>query len=562
MKTQILNILSSKHFFISIVILYPIVFIFQCGDLTDTGFFANEFYFLQENFATQHVRSTILLTLILGHKWMLFFGPLGLMALKILHLLFLYTLVYFSYLSSQYFLKTNWLRHLSILCGLIFASRITNFIFDYDIASYTMLAASFYFLTKGMNKKIPTYFIISGLLLGIATLFRFPSLLAIFPFIIIVLFEQDNHINFRHPRFLNWTNTIFLLLSFCMIISLSFVITLYLNLDETIIKGYSSINNSVSGSDESSHGVYKLLYKYLSDCVKFTPHFISGIVILFLSRWSLQNKITSVLFFVSLGLFIFIQYGMLNKHDYDSNLKFLPLIMLGFIFVSTKNMFKNASILLVIAILLTQVAGSNTGLFLKLSYGMILSLPVFIGLFISSENKWILPIHRIKFSLLNLSLILVLSLISRWCWVYHVDDSLRARMEMNHTIQNPKLFGIVTSEKRANYIDDVMDILNDKFLADKDLLIANNEVLFYYLTNKAPLTVDFWLSNYTNDKIILEEILRNHKNETIIVLEEENGALQNISTKLMQTIKSKFAYKIIKQIQNNQIIEINLLDPK
>ena len=120
----------------------------------------------------------------------------------------------------------------------------------------------------------------------------------------------------------------------------------------------------------------------------------------------------------------------------------------------------------------------------------------------------------------------------------------------------------MTNEKRAHYIDDVMGILNDKYLADKDLLITNNEVLFYYLTNKAPLTVDFWLSNYTNDKIILEEISKNHKNQTLIVLEEESGSMENISTKLMQTIKSKFEYKIIKQIQNNQIIEINLHDPK
>jgi hypothetical protein len=425
-----------------------------------------------------------------------------------------------------------------------------------------MLAASFYFLISGINKKISKYFVLSGILVGLATLFRFPSFLAIFPFLVIVLFEHDNYIKFRHPRLLNWTNTIFFSMGFCVIISLSFFIALYLDVDETILKGFSSINNSVSGADESSHGVYKLLYKYLSDCVKFTPHFILGIVILYLSRWTFKSKITAALFYVSLGLFVFMQYRLLSKHDYDSNLKFLPIIMLGFIFVSTKYLFKNASILLILAILFTQVAGSNTGLFLKLSYGMILSLPVFIGLFISSENKCILPVHRFKFSSLNLMLILVLSLISRWCWVYHVEDSLLARISMNHTIQNPKLFGIMTNEKRAHYINDVMGILNDKYLADKSLLIANNEVLFYYLTNKAPLTVDFWLSNYTNDNIILEEIERNHKSQTLIVVSEKSGSLENISTKLMLTLKAKFNYKIIKQIQNNQIIEINLHDPK
>ena len=562
MKDRIIQTLSNKYFFISIAILYPIAFIFQCGDLTDTGFFANEFFFLEENLASQHVRSTILLTVLLGHKWMLWFGPLGLIALKILHLIFLYVIIYFSYLSSQYFLQSNWLRHLSILCGLIFATRITNFIFDYDIASYAMLSAGFYFLVSGLHKKNLYFLMYSGIFVGLATLFRFPSLLSIFPFLAIVLFEQNNVLQFRLPKSLHWKNSIYFSLGLILILSLSFFVTLYLNLDQTILKGFSSINKSVSGQDESSHGLYKLLYKYLSDCVKFTPHFILGMLILFLSRWSFKNKITPLLFFFSLGVFIFFKYGLFSRHDYESNLKFLPIIVMGFIFITTKNLFKNASILLLFGILLTQVAGSNTGLFLKLSYGMILSLPVFIGQFVSGENKWILPMHRNKFSMYNLLLILALSFISRWCWIYHVDDSYNARIGMHHSMQSPKLKGIFTNDNRSRYIDDMMGILNTEYLADKDLLVTNNEVLFYYLTNKPPLTVDFWLSNYTTDKIILDEITENHQKQTLVVVEEIAGSMENVSNQLMQSLKAKFKYRVIRRFDTNQIIELYLHDSK
>jgi hypothetical protein len=133
---------------------------------------------------------------------------------------------------------------------------------------------------------------------------------------------------------------------------------------------------------------------------------------------------------------------------------------------------------------------------------------------------------------------------------------------MHHSMQSPKLKGIFTNDNRSRYIDDMMGILNTDYLADKDLLVTNNEVLFYYLTNKPPLTVDFWLSNYTTDKIILDEITENHQKQTLVVVEEIAGSMENVSNQLMQSLKAKFKYRVIRRFDTNQIIELYLHDSK
>jgi hypothetical protein len=557
MKQTIKQILGNNYFLIFVVVSFPALFIFQCGDLTDTGFFANEYFFFHDNIASNSIRSTIFLTSLLGNICFDLTPFQELISLKFLFLIFTYILVFISYLLVKPFQLPKWLMHLSILCGLFFATRVTNFIFEYDIASYTMLIAAVYFTATGFKENKQIHFFVAGIFIGLATLFRFPSVAALFPFSIIILFNNFQLSNsLKNLKLLNWRITSFLLFGFITLLGISLLVLMSLHLDEAFLNGFSAVSKSIGGQDSTSHGLYKLLYKYLSDVIKFLPHLTVGLILLFITRSVLKNIYSTVTFTFLLAVFIFFTYDLDTLHNYESNIKFLPLILFAFILITSRDTWKSTSILLIFSVLLTQVAGSNTGLFLKMSYGMIAFIPVLIGHLHNSENKWLSRPNIALFSAIQLILIASFSLMIRWAWIYHVDDSFSARFQMKSPLKHEKLIGIYTNPNRAQEINNAIQILNDGYLLNKDLLITNNDVLYYYLTNKLPITSDFWLSNYSSHLDILSDIKRNKKNNTLVVIEDTYRDRNQLVDSLINDLKGTFQFTTIYKSSKYTISEL------
>ena len=82
--------------FFSFVIIYPLVFIWQCGDLTDTGFFALNYQNFFTDLKLGKVDSLTFLSNLIGALWFKLFPNLGIIGLKFLYVIFLYGIIYFS----------------------------------------------------------------------------------------------------------------------------------------------------------------------------------------------------------------------------------------------------------------------------------------------------------------------------------------------------------------------------------------------------------------------------------------------------------------------------------
>ncbi|MDG1798431.1 MAG: hypothetical protein P8H35_07675 [Flavobacteriales bacterium] len=74
-----------------LIVIYPLFFLFQGGDLTDVGFHCTNYRFFKDFLYGGNFDFLMLeLTNFIGHYWLLLFPYAGVLGLKLLYLLFLY----------------------------------------------------------------------------------------------------------------------------------------------------------------------------------------------------------------------------------------------------------------------------------------------------------------------------------------------------------------------------------------------------------------------------------------------------------------------------------------
>ena len=111
--------LQKKVLFL-IIILYPILFIFQGGDLTDVGFYAMNYQNFFQNLQFGDTNSISILSDFIGASWLVLFPNLGILGLKFLSLLFYYSVIGIIYLILKDIAKNRLLLLFGIFCGVVF----------------------------------------------------------------------------------------------------------------------------------------------------------------------------------------------------------------------------------------------------------------------------------------------------------------------------------------------------------------------------------------------------------------------------------------------------------
>jgi hypothetical protein len=146
---------------------------------------------------------------------------------------------------------------------------------------------------------------------------------------------------------------------------------------------------------------------------------------------------------------------------------------------------------------LTQVAGTNTGFFLKLGTGFMVLIP--LSLLIFSEKKQIvfenIKIYTKPIIIVGISFILFFSLLARIGWIYHVDSGITCRLKCIYPIEHPKMKGILTTKENALHIKQLSRAIDKNINDDKNLFIYGHQPMFYYLTEAYPPVEKFWLTN-------------------------------------------------------------------
>lgn len=108
-----------QTFLVFCTFFYPLLFIWQGIDLTDTGYHATNQHFFFEMLNDGTGNSMIFISNLIGAIWLKIFPYSGLFGLKILYLLFLYGIILLSYRILKQFCNEQNLIWMGLFIGLI-----------------------------------------------------------------------------------------------------------------------------------------------------------------------------------------------------------------------------------------------------------------------------------------------------------------------------------------------------------------------------------------------------------------------------------------------------------
>jgi hypothetical protein len=207
---------------------------------------------------------------------------------------------------------------------------------------------------------------------------------------------------------------------------------------------------------------------------------------------------------------------------------------------------------------LTQVAGTNTGLFLKLDKGFMVLIP--LSLLILSEKKQIvfenIKIHTKPVLVIGISFILFFSLFARIGWIYHVDSGITCRLRCIYPVEHKKMRGILTTKENAAHIKQLSSAIVKNIDNDKNVFIYGHQPMFYYLTETKPPVKKFWLvNNYVQiDELFhsLEKIIDSTGKYPMIVDTKQNIMGEEGQKRFEQFLK-EYGYSCIERTKNFDI---------
>lgn len=536
------------------IFLYPLILIFQGGDLTDTGYLATKYFFFWEEI--QNNSSPIFFTEFIGAVWMKLFPSFGILGLRILYLIFLWGSIYINYnLLKDYTNKKNLLLF-SFLVSEICLLRNMSIVFDYDIASWLFISSSTFILTKGIRNKNFLLIFLAGFILVFAAACCFSSVVCL-PFYVFVLVVCRVHLK---------SLLLFLFGFILCCVSFYFILQTFGGVKSLLNNiGELSGNNLKTLESIDYRGYTKLLSTYLNSIYAFLPYLLFCNFSLFLLSFTYsetKNKIYSfslviILFVVSwynINNFAFRVWNPFYTFSYLSPLKyiipslcFLPLVY-GFIYQ------KNMRFIILLAIFgsIGQVVGTNTGLFFKLAFGLTILIPLSV-IIIDNVDKKNLHFFTFRSKPVNRFLLLFIMFfctLSTLGYVFHVDYGLELRLKCIHHTSPKKMYGIFTTKNNKERVDLIYNSISKNISKNNAVFIYGHEPLFYYLNCLKPAINDFWISKNSRDSKLLFKELKKMK-PTII--DTKKKILGKEGEKNLRVFLKENNYKIFEE---NKLISI------
>ena len=523
MRSSIKHVLEMKYMdcFIGILIIfYPFLFIWQGGDLTDTGFHAIHCQNFFKDMTAGVIPSKTVLTYFIGGCWLEVFPRAGVLGLRILYVLFFQGILLFVYLTLKE-LKQRRVLLTGLLCGEVFALRFTGIIFNYDIVSAFFLMLTVVCIWRGFNKNPFWWLFAAGVSAGLAFLVRFPNILI--ALLIPAVFVYYSWIKFRGHSFkekisLAVKQYVYFLSGFILVVLCFFMVLRINGLLGFYVSDLVSVKETLmDGSGKSGHSLLNILYRYAQDVRSFLPYvlvvFFTGVAISCFDRFSKSRALT---YAVGGLCVLWAMSHFYGSFSYGNSIRYfvpaLCVIPVFFALILKLNSDARLCSLVLMACMIAfiGVAGSNTGLFLKLSYGLLLLIPLLGLLLWNCRSTEVAGMHVQWRALLSVSAVIILSMsvIIRTGWIYHVSSGLRSRLKATHSVDHKLMRGIYTTRERAEYVNDVLHSINLFIRDDNTLFIYGHEPLFYYLTEHRPPVRTFWMANNVTEPRVLFKKLR------------------------------------------------------
>lgn len=537
-----------------LLLVYPMLFIWQGGDLTDTGYALLKYHFFFDQMATGDVNWLIFLTEFIGATWMQLL-PIP----EVIGNSFLY--VVFLTFSVQVSLRIFWQRTtnstllvFTSFVALTFIVRFSTLQFTYDIASWAFQVGMLFFLLKGWTGNRRVYLLLSGAFFACAVLCRVSSiaLLLFVPLVWCYWHWVSGKTKGSIGSGLRYSGSrlVWSAIGVISVLAVFLVVTYKTGSLETTLAPKVSTNSD-------SHTIASLLMVYLNDTLKFIPHLL--IVIVFFitidraQRLLNEHHRTWVIIAVCsiATIAAFLTYC---EWSYRNLVRYLGIaicvVPVVYVLVGPSRLRKKWGTIaaLALSVSLTQVAGTNTGLFLKMHYGSMLLMPISVlAIFENGPfniGRWRLDL-RTSFLFL-LSMVVVTSVLLRFGWIYHAGEGIKIRAKAVHPIDHPKMKGFLATATRADHIGSLSSAIDSLIKPENTLFIFGHQPMFYFLSEQKPPIEKFWLVNNatTAEKTFtdLQSSIQQTRKWPLIV-DTKDGVLQEKGAQMLQDFLESNGYR-------------------
>jgi hypothetical protein len=490
--------------------IYPLLFIWQGLDVSDTGFSLTHYQLIfQEGENFVGFGYALWLTNMIGGLWWHTFGFLGVIGFKLLWVLMILSCFYFSYLILQPYASKSILGWALFITVLAVCNHIGNW-FDYNTITSLLYLAGAWALLQGLRLPSPSFLIVSGFLLGISVFARLPNILAISLAAVIVI----HGIVVNNPLRVIRNHLLFFVLGVILSFTIVFVLMEWLNHREMFIQGVQSLF-SLATDETDSHALIYLLHSFVTDHVLalllggaslLTVIGLSALIRRWQLGWFLIFALLAGLGLIALlGLWWMVAIGLIE--NLAITLYFIwtvfwrwmftgiiYIVLIAYVFGFIKHSIDYRIVTLVgLSILVLIPLGSDIGLYHGVVHAMWLALPIVLLFFLQGSSsaikhwKW----HEQTFHYGRILIIVTLILASVAQATFTYRDS-KNRLEMTATIEHPLLRGVFTTQERALVMQELLDELKNH-VKPGDLLFAYESIsLIYFLTQTRPYLYRSW----------------------------------------------------------------------
>ena len=521
------TLFSNSKFIVFLIIIYPLLFIWQGFDFIDTGYSLTSYQQIFNDPESVSYGFVNWLTNIIGGLWILLFGDsLGLLGINIAGILVFYLTIWLSYLILKPYIEQKYLL-IGLLLALIFIRNFLFFLYYNNLTSLFFFASAL-FIINGLRNSKNWQIIISGLLLGFNIFIRLPNVLG-FSLIFGIFFY--GYIS-KNTVMIQVKQTISFVLGYATAILLTILAMKTLGHYEIFVNSLSMLFNMASDT-KASHNFPALFVIYVKEYMKVIVFlFIGCLVLLVISKFfSLFKKHYLYYgFVITLGIVTLLcllsNYQVKFTHYVIlMSVGFLYLILLSYITnieKSTANFRLVCSIALLILII--TPLGSTNGQRIA-TYGMWIPIPIaFFYIFrlkdmsIEFKSTKNLSSNKFKFGLniketnllrnFTVTSFIVFSLLSALLYTYQDSPN---RIDMRYSIKNQRLKGIFTTKEKALAVEELLIEMN-KYVNENDYLLAYNAIpMLYFLTKTKPYLYNSWTAFYSSYQ--LKQALEKAMNE-------------------------------------------------
>ena len=515
---------------ISMIIIYPILFIFQGMDITDTGFYLTSY---QQIFtAPRNLRYEFLYWLsdVIGGVWLNLFGNLGYIGIRLAWVFIIWGVIFCYYKILNKYMDKQILL-IGFFVVLIFTSNTVHTL-DYNILTTLFFELGsgllFYGIIKDKNRLIFS----GGFVLGTSIFLRLPNLVGFTLMMAVLYYGFLKRTAFRSQ----FIQCLYFVIGYLMSIALIIVLMKLIGHLDYYLDSLKFLTQ-IGESPKATHGIGNLIglfFHNYSNVIKFTA--IYGIIIIgasilitpFLNNRRFYKCICLFVFLLSIVLWNRYYSFEVNKDCIYAMNGFMDIILVLYIF----NVFKMEKEFRLIAlfgllILTLTPLGSDNGIYNSI-FGMWLSGVILIWTTFKLDQFIQIKNSSLKSNLKNFNRLIGIVFIA-FCLVqgyrYTYRDSVN-RLSMKYTVNNKYLKGIVTTKGRARVLNELLNETRKYVKKNEKLLAYSDLQLIYYLTETRPYLYTSFQRAYNDDKFIA----------TLREAEKENKVLPTI---IIQTVDTK-----------------------